>query len=546
MLKDLFTEFTNKYLASTKEEFTGHPIGTLVRLTIPQVIFRTNIINENDYLIKGSVGQGNWATIPWICIFDKKITTTAQEGIYIVYLLSKDGKSLYLTLNQGCTKVKNDKGKIGAIKYLHDTANIIQQKIKNSYFQTGPNIKLGSDISELGQLYTEGTIFFKEYKQNLIPDDNILQDDLRKMISIYKEYANNFAINQNPIFYHQSSANPQNPKEEPLMKEDLSNVIYYGVPGTGKTYKIQQDYINNEQKKENTITTTFHQSFSYEEFVEGIKAKVNPITNQVDYKVEPGIFYKACEKAAKLAGFNSIIEMIEDNERAIKIHDAIEKGKIIYFCIDEINRGNIASIFGELISLIEVSKRCGSEPKTELVVTLPYSGEKFSVPANLKIIGTMNTADRSIQLLDSALRRRFRFIECQPEYTGYNPKASRILKSINNRIRALLGKDYQIGHAYFMNISNDNEDLEIFECLRDKIIPLLEEYFYGETQKIRIVLNEYESSSNVEEYTFYIEDSEAIHSLPDYDDSPLLYKMNEKLFSVTTAEQAKNFIDHIE
>ncbi len=541
MLKDLFTEFTNKYLTSTKEEFTDHPMGTLLRSTIPDEIFKTHIISEKDYLIKGSTGQGKWVEIPWIGIFDKRITTTAQEGIYIVYLLSKDGKSLYLTLNQGCTKVKNEKGKKGAIKYLHDTANLIQQQIKTTYFQTAPKINLGSNLGEKGQLYVDGTIFFKEYKQNLIPDDIILQDDLKEMVFLYKEYANNFFKDKNPTI----SDTPQNSSEVPEMKEDLSNIIYYGVPGTGKTYKIQQDYINNEQKKENTITTTFHQSFSYEEFVEGIKAKVNPVTNQVEYKVEPGIFYKACEKAAKLAGFNSVKEMIEDNDRKAKIQSAIEEGKIVYFCIDEINRGNIASIFGELISLIEVSKRCGADSKTELVVTLPYSGEKFAVPANLKIIGTMNTADRSIQLLDSALRRRFRFIECQPEYSGYNQKAAGILKAMNDRIRVLLGKDYQIGHAYFMNISKENEDLGIFECLKDKIIPLLEEYFYGETQKIRMVLNEYENPAVSANNSFYIEDTEAINSLADYEDSVQLYKLNENLSSVT-ADQAKNFIDHIE
>lgn len=535
MLKELFTDFMDNYLISTSGKLEGHPIGTLVRHTIPEEILKTNIINENDYIIKGSIGQTNWADIPWIGIFDKRITTSAKEGVYIVYLLSKDGKSLYLTLNQGCDKEKDKKGKRGAIKYLHDIAKEIQQKIKTPNFQISPKINLGSKISERGQLYEEGMIFFKEYKQNLIPDDNILQNDLEEMVSLYKEYA------KNPI----TSDNFQNPSEVPIMKEDLSNEIYYGVPGTGKTYKIQQDYINNEQKKENTITTTFHQSYSYEEFVEGIKAKVNPDTGQIEYKVEPGIFYKACEKAAELAGYNSILEMVEDSDRVVKIQDAIEKDKIVYFCIDEINRGNIASIFGELISLIEDSKRCGANPKTELVVTLPYSGQKFAVPANLKIIGTMNTADRSIQLLDSALRRRFRFIECKPEYSGYNEKAAEILKAINNRIRALLGKDYQIGHAYFINISTGNKDLEIFECLRDKIIPLLEEYFYGEAEKIRMVLNEYENSSNSTDNYFYIEDTDAINSLADYEDSLQVYKLNEKLTEVESEEEAKTFINHI-
>ena len=326
------------------------------------------------------------------------------------------------------------------------------------------------------------------------------------------------------------------------MTEDLANEIYYGVPGTGKTYEIQQKYINNAERKENSITTTFHQSFNYEEFVEGIKAKVNPNTNQIEYKVEPGIFFKACLRAAQLAGYSSIEEMIKDENRGNKIQTAINNKKIIYFCIDEINRGNIASIFGELISLIEPSKRIGANPDTELTVTLPYSGQKFGVPANMKIIGTMNTADRSIQLLDSALRRRFRFIECMPKYSGYNEKACTILKAMNNRIRALIGKDYQIGHAYFMNAFTD---VEIFECIRDKIIPLLEEYFYGETNKIRIVLNENDNLPEHSNNLFYVEDTDAIDSLSDYEDSVLIYKLNENLANISEA-QATSFISHIQ
>ena len=392
------------------------------------------------------------------------------------------------------------------LEQFHFITQINKEKIKNSLLNCQPNYHAPLNVN--GGV-NQGYLFhanMQMLKVTLEEAERI--DSSNEQHEIIQQIKKALDIqNDNMENYLNTSDTPPSPNEVQIMQEDLTNEIYYGVPGTGKTYAIQQKYINNEQKKENTITTTFHQSFSYEEFVEGIKAKVNPDTKQVEYEIAPGIFYKACQKAAELAGFNSIIEMIEDNDRATRIHDAIEEGKIVYFCIDEINRGNIASIFGELISLIEVSKRCGADPRTELVVTLPYSGQRFAVPANLKIIGTMNTADRSIQLLDSALRRRFRFIECQPKYTGYNEKAARILKSINNRIRALLGKDYQIGHAYFMNISDENEEFEIFECLRDKIIPLLEEYFYGETEKIRMVLNEYSLTSS--DTNFYIEDTDA-------------------------------------
>ncbi|MBF8963898.1 AAA family ATPase [Pontibacter sp. FD36] len=160
--------------------------------------------------------------------------------------------------------------------------------------------------------------------------------------------------------------------------------------------------------------------------------------------------------------------------------------------IDEINRGNVSQIFGELITLIEEDKRLGG--KEQLKVTLPYSKEKFGVPANLYIIGTMNTADRSVEALDTALRRRFSFVEMPPKYDldglqkeveGH--KLADILKKINRRIEKLLGKDNLIGHSYFLCVEN-KEDLRA--AFQNKIIPLLQEYFYGDYGKIGLVLGE--------------------------------------------------------
>lgn len=173
-----------------------------------------------------------------------------------------------------------------------------------------------------------------------------------------------------------------------------------------------------------------------------------------------------------------------------------EKGvKNYVLIIDEINRGNIAKIFGELITLIEKSRRLGSKEETR--VTLPYSGEDeielFGVPDNLYIIGTMNTADRSIALLDTALRRRFEFKEMMPEST--HPKIAtdikrvnlqELLKKMNERIRVLLDREHQIGHTYFFDV----EDMEsLKKTFQNKIIPLLQEYFYDNYEKIALVLN---------------------------------------------------------
>jgi 5-methylcytosine-specific restriction protein B len=183
---------------------------------------------------------------------------------------------------------------------------------------------------------------------------------------------------------------------------------------------------------------TFHQSFAYEEFVEGIK----PVTDElgdVSYKVVDGVFKQICKQA----------ELDPENKYLI--------------IIDEINRANISKVFGELITLIEDDKRLGMP--NELKVILPYSQKEFGVPKNLYILGTMNTSDRSIALLDIALRRRFTFIELKPDLQllensiikGLN--LSELFTQLNKRITLLIGRDYQIGHSYFMKIDN-------FEALR--------------------------------------------------------------------------------
>ena len=167
-------------------------------------------------------------------------------------------------------------------------------------------------------------------------------------------------------------------------------------------------------------------------------------------------------------------QQVEDNYESVQ-----EERKNYYLIIDEINRGNISKIFGELITLIEEDKRDTYE------ATLPYSKEKFSVPSNLYIIGTMNSTDKSIALIDIALRRRFTFLKMQPNDDLVPEFAKDLFNSLNENISERLGDEYQIGHSYFMNIENE-EDLEF--VLEYKIKPLLEEYFYGDKDGLLNVL----------------------------------------------------------
>jgi len=321
------------------------------------------------------------------------------------------------------------------------------------------------------------------------------------------------------------------------------NLILYGPPGTGKTYETVSKAVeiidgHHDEDYETTLKRykelqnegqiefiTFHQSYSYEEFVEGIKPKTE--NGNVTYACNSGIFKRFCRRAS-------------DN-----------KAQKYVLIIDEINRGNISKIFGELITLIEDDKRLGTEH--EITVRLPYSldEEPFGVPANLYIIGTMNTADRSIALIDTALRRRFEFEEMLPDYDvstwskgnrgtvtyeGQEINLIEMLKKMNERIEVLYDRDHQIGHAYLMKINNYEELCSVF---KNKIIPLLQEYFYDDWEKIRAILCDDQPSTN-ENHQFVREnDYKGDLKLDDFDnENAKIYTINGDLKSGNIAPDA--------
>lgn len=399
-------------------------------------------------------------------------------------------------------------------------------------------------------------------------------------------------------------------EEKDIQSKFTLNQILFGPPGTGKTYNtINKAVAIVDNLKEEALSTyyeervdlknrfdelliddwenpngqigfvTFHQSMSYEDFIEGIKPGLNDDQNVI-YDIEPGIFKMITaiarnnwldankgvkEQLSFEEAFNRLKEEWQENQgmkfplkkegteytiigftkSSIKFKKAsggtghtlsistlrdyfynrreirqagigiyypailnmlksfhpsliVEKGEKNYvLIIDEINRGNISQIFGELITLIEEDKRLGETESLE--VTLPYSKEKFGVPPNLHIIGTMNTADRSVEALDAALRRRFSFEEMQPKpfLIGTVGKLKEVngtldtfdlphlLSTINKRIEKLLDKDHQIGHSYFMSVSKLSELKETFQY---KVIPLLQEYFFSDYGKIGLVI----------------------------------------------------------
>ncbi len=239
------------------------------------------------------------------------------------------------------------------------------------------------------------------------------------------------------------------------------------APGSGRSVEVRASNFLR--------FITFHQSFAYEEFVEGLKPKVEG-TN-LSYEVQPGVFRQICKDAEQA--------WLAHQARGGKAQDTPR----YLLIIDEVNRANIAKVFGELITLLEDDKRLGQA--NQIKVQLPYSQEEFGVPPNLYLLGTLNTADRSIALLDLALRRRFAFVEMPPQpqllkhVGGVDLMA--LLRTLNARSRLLLDADHQIGHSYFMGLApNAVEDLHF--AWYHRVVPLLQEYFYNDGTRLHCVL----------------------------------------------------------
>lgn len=254
------------------------------------------------------------------------------------------------------------------------------------------------------------------------------------------------------------------------------------------SYRQEPPASGHEEKRYACVT--FHQSYSYEEFVEGIRPVFadDDSDEDVQYALRDGLFKRMCALAREHPDRNYAL------------------------LIDEINRGNISKIFGELISLIESSKREGAEDAMN--VRLPYSGEDFCVPGNLYLMGTMNTADRSLAFMDTALRRRFSFVRVDPDPSvlegtmieGVN--LERLLRVLNERIEVLYDKEHVIGHASFLGIGSLGDLSEVF---LKKLIPLLEEYFFDDWEKIRLVLGDNQKKAyGKEDLCFLVEEERGV------------------------------------
>ncbi|EAH4833152.1 AAA family ATPase [Campylobacter jejuni] len=659
-------EFLNEDRKKFKEYLIDffHNAYNSDKLSSKDEIVNFDFLKNYGFCVKLSYGKGTISKIPWI-IF---IRTDTQEykasyGIYVYCGIKRENGEIIVCIGESEDKT---------INYL--AKNKVDDYNTQFNKKTYDYKNLNNDIDLIIDKIIENMQWFAKLPLNEIQDRN----DLSK--SNNKEIRND-------------GSEMSNKKEN----KNLSlNQILYGPPGTGKTYhtidkalEILGENLESRDRDEKKakfdeyvkdgqiVFTTFHQSYGYEEFVEGIKPMMNNEANsqEIQYEIKDGIFKDICNRAlenyensnlnteelrekiklrekvekflnrlletnepiSKTKGGNFFINSFnnntieiysEDVERFdgifklslstfitllksnIEFNSAVEMFKKVFdrdyadrthtyyfnlvnkfkeyekqavlktednkissnslnsyiIIIDEINRGNVSKIFGELITLIEPSKRIGESE--ELKVTLPYSGEKFGVPKNVYIIGTMNTADRSITSLDAALRRRFEFVEMMPDpdllknvfickdvenpnkdedYLGDDAKTEgfaeilqNILISINKRIEFLLDREKTIGHAFFMSeavkFNKDNwcksdeyeEDWYVLSIsklksiFQNKIIPLLQEYFYNDYALISAVLNDNGMIEKCEKDDKYLQ---KIKNLDNVDSEKIIYNI---------------------
>jgi mcrB domain protein len=453
-------------------------------------------------------------SVPWLCFWSKKLAEEPARGIYpmfyfysgkqnkedIKYLILAFGKSVKKEPNMDWEEklplenINDFFNRLG-IEELPTYKNEINYGTSKVFKAYVVNQEKFNDIDFQDEVYNDFKNLFEyylAYAKYITYEKNWskISESKEELKIAYEKELNKILETLEKLNSEKINSMVDEKEENSIhIKKDFSfplNTILYGPPGTGKTYNsvfysvgiIEKDESIfklkdndevfkkfKEYKDRNLIKfITFHQSYGYEDFIEGIRPHLEDESKDLKYTLHSGIFKDMCSRAKNDKENNYIL------------------------IIDEINRGNISKIFGELISLIESSKREGE--KEEMEVILPYSKEKFTIPKNLYIIGTMNTADRSIALLDIALRRRFNFMEIMPEYSILKEvediKVNLLLSSINEKIEFLLDREHTIGHSYFLNISTFEELVKVF---KNSIIPLLQEYFYDDFEKIKTIFS---------------------------------------------------------
>lgn len=453
-----------------------------------------SVTERPDLIVEWSLGRGVWASVPWIAVMDRRITTSTQQGIYVVFLISRDMATVHLTLIQGTTSVVNENGQAAAREILRGRSEgyraLIPELAEHGFHLSG-GLELGAEgwraIS-----YEVSAIAYRSLPVDGLPTDQTLDQMMRALLEAYARLSVASPMEPTSV---EAPPTPTFPGDEGFYGIDEAmrglfidraeferilqiwrpkkNLVLQGAPGVGKSFIARRlaYALMGKRDPSRVEVVQFHQSYGYEDFVQGYRPTVTG-----GFELRDGVFFKFCERAR-----------------------ADPSGAYV-FIIDEINRGNLSKVFGELMLLIEHDKR-----SADWAAQLAYAQEgapPFYVPPNVFLLGMMNTADRSLSLVDYALRRRFSFVPLRPCFTnpafatylqarGVPARTLRAIIDGMTELNAAIGEDtanlgpgFQIGHSFFTPSEDGPVGTQWYEAVvKTEIRPLLEEYWFDDPAK---------------------------------------------------------------
>lgn len=398
-LKQLFEEVMNNYIvAKSSQPFKGNRMGGILRNEIPNAIQKFSFIG-GDFIVKGSCGQGNWAEIPWVAIMHKSVTKTTMEGVYIVYLFSSDMKRLYITLNQGCTKLKDEYGKATAIERMMSVATSIRDKLNPKGWKTDDNISIGNEF------YEKGMIFYKLYEKDNIPSDEVLKSDLNDLINIYIDYI----------------LSTRNSKEESIQKEDMTNTFNIKEEITNiKNYIRSRGFLYDDNLIENYYLSLKTKPFLILAGISGTgKSKLARLfAGAIDATTENGRFKLVPVRpdwsdSTDLLGYKDLNGKFHPGVLTTFVKDVMKNPQYPYFFVlDEMNLARVEYYFSDVLSIIESRNKVNKTIVTDRLLNRELlDKDSFSeygdiyIPDNLYFIGTVNMDETTFPFSKKVLDR---------------------------------------------------------------------------------------------------------------------------------------------
>ena len=405
-MRELLLKIMDEYPEAKKSSFAGNSVSKLFKKDFHEKLKEIGLVNDEQYIVKGSVGQGNWAMVPWICIFDKEITSSAKSGTYIGFLFSADCKSVYLTLIQGMTDIKDSKGTSKAIETLKENAKKAISELKIYDFKSEPSISLGTNLTETARFYEFSTILYKKYEKDNFPGEKQIESDIRNLLDIYTQYKIKMQGGEGKM---------------PVTEKEIIGQIKSYIASKGFSYPdalIENFYLSLKSKPFVILagTSGTGKTRLVKLFAEAIGAEFRLVSVRPDWSDGSDLFGHNDLNGNFIPGPVCECFAVEKEDR----------NKPIFLCLDEMNLARVEYYLSDFLSVIE-SREKKADGK---IVTGPIAQYIDGIPDNLYIVGTVNmdetTFPFSKKVLDRANTIEFSFVNLLPDFGSAAGSAEKV------------------------------------------------------------------------------------------------------------------------